>query len=261
MDIIKWNDFLRTSNKKDYAVSLGVFDGVHLGHQVLLKSLVKNAKQMNAIPAVFTFCSSPKKMTRTDNHAYVQPVQERLNCFEHIGIEKVFMIDFTENFSKMTGVSFWDFVRSHINVQYLALGDDFRMGHKGAMGTEEIIGYFSRLSQAPQIDTFASVTVKGKRVSSSLLRQSISAGDVPAYYEMTGRRYLLYGEAFPGMSDKKKVPIVLPPAGCYRADVLEIDCSVREQNKIVCIENGGKYTGDSAGNYVLRLFEKTSIEI
>lgn len=160
------------------AAAIGVFDGVHLGHQALLERLCKEARARNAQPLVFTFSQSPKNAQALSGEA------ERLEIFSSLGIPAVFLADF----SALRALSCEEFVQHYLRMRLdcraVVIGSDFRFG-RGRSGDQDTMrALFGR-----DAIVLPPVQVEGQTVSSTEIRRRLSAGDLDGAENMLGRPY------------------------------------------------------------------------
>jgi len=182
MQIIEWRQFLEnglTSGGKPSSMTIGVFDGVHLGHQELLKRIVSLADK---IPVVITF---------RDNHkiesGHILNFKQKLDIFESLGIQITIVIDFTKEVKQMSGIEFLEILIKYGNVGFFAVGSDFRCGHKQDTDAEAIQKFFADHNIPAEI--VPKVMEGSAPISSSRIRAAISAGDIDSAQKMLGRKY------------------------------------------------------------------------
>ncbi|GHV72546.1 hypothetical protein AGMMS49928_29660 [Spirochaetia bacterium] len=184
MTVISWDEFIR-SEGHPAAVTMGVFDGVHRGHQALINRIVERGP----FPTVITFAQNPKGVLSPASYkGDIQTLDQRLRTFEEMGVERVVLIDFSEDFSRIKGSDFIGSVMSRGKLAFLALGANFRCGFRLDFGAAEIEGFVQK-GNIP-VEVFEPLREGGKPISSSRIRQAIRAG---AFEEAA----LLLGRAWP----------------------------------------------------------------
>lgn len=174
------------------ALTIGNYDGVHLGHQSMLKSLVADAKRLALSSAVMVFEPQPREFFSPDNPpARLSNLNEKTDLIASLGVDFLLVADFNDDFRKLSAA---DFVKllTKLQVKHLVLGDDFRFGHD-RLGDKDFLkaANFS-------VDSLASVLIQGQRVSSSLIRQSLAAGDLASAKTYLGRNYIVKGKVVHG---------------------------------------------------------------
>lgn len=160
------------------AVAIGVFDGVHLGHQALLRRLREEAKARKALPLVFTFSETPKSVQALSGEA------ERLEIFSSLGIPAVFLADF----AMLRDLSCEEFVEKYLRLwmecHAVVVGSDFRFG-RGRSGDSDTM----RALFGQDVFVLPQVQVGGQTVSSTEIRRRLLAGDLAGAEEMLGHPY------------------------------------------------------------------------
>jgi riboflavin kinase/FMN adenylyltransferase len=183
MQIIEWRQFLEkgfSHNGKLSSMTVGVFDGVHIGHQELLKRIVSH--NADKTPVVITF---------KDNHkiesGHILTFKQKLDIFESLGVEITIVIDFTKEVKQMSGIDFLKILLERGNVGFFAVGSDFKCGHQQDTDAEAIQKFFAEHNIPAEI--VPKVTEGSAPVSSSRIRAAISAGDIDLAQKMLGRKY------------------------------------------------------------------------
>jgi riboflavin kinase/FMN adenylyltransferase len=174
-------------------LTIGNFDGVHLGHQALLADLTARAVADGMPAAVMTFEPHPREFFAHEQRpTRLTSLREKLELFADAGIERVYVCRFDAGFAALGAQAFIDdlLVRG-LALQHLIIGDDFRFGR----GRE---GDFERLRTAGLLHGFSvatmdTVEIDGDRVSSSAVRASLEHGDLARAARMLGRPYSISG--------------------------------------------------------------------
>jgi len=177
MKIINWEEFQKNepligSSMEKTSMTVGIFDGVHRGHQVLIKKIVSYNK--NYLPAVITFRQNHK--TAGNEQKDIQTFQQRLLMLENLGIKLTVVVDFTETFMEMPGFEFLEILLKYGNVGFFAAGSDFRCGR--ALDTNaSIIKTFFNSRNIP-VEILPNVMEGSQPVSSSRIRKAIADNDI-----------------------------------------------------------------------------------
>jgi len=214
-------------------VSIGNFDGLHLGHQELFRRLLRAAHRLGAKPSVITF--DPHPMCVVAPHrapALLTTLDRRLTLMEALGVEQVLLIPFTEETARMPAVEFVEQVLVRTaGARAVIVGENFCFGHQGAGNTELL----EKLGKQFGFETEAVRGVVYRRhvVSSTTIRGLVQGGDVRMANRMLGRPYGLEGEVVSGdgVGRRKTVPTlnlrtraeVLPARGVYVTRVTDLD--------------------------------------
>ena len=168
------------------AVAIGVFDGVHRGHQALIRRICETAPG-SSVPTIVTFRQNPLKIFNPDGFfGEIYPLEQKLSVLESLGVQMVVLIDFSLEFSKINGRDFIDLLLKCRPVKLIALGSNFRCGHSLDTGVEEI----QTLAQAKGTEVWVAPPVmdEGQPVSSSRIRQALAEGRVSEAERLMGRK-------------------------------------------------------------------------
>jgi riboflavin kinase/FMN adenylyltransferase len=190
-------------------LTIGNFDGVHIGHQALIKKLITESKKRNLTPSVMTFEPHPKEFFTSENApSRLTTLREKLEFFLDYGIEKVFVCAFNQKFSNISSEAFMgQILKEQLKVQLLIVGDDFRFGSKRQAGIEDLKKNAFELFEIPEID------VNGKRVSSTRIRESLKEGRIQEVNQFLGRPYTISGKVVEG--DKRGRQMGFPTANIH----------------------------------------------
>jgi len=174
-------------------LTLGVFDGLHLGHQLIIRTVVERAKAIGAVPTVITFDPHPRAVLHAESSPpLLQTLDQKVEAFGVLGIEQTIVIRFTEEFSLIPAQEFLrDTVKERLHAQEVYLGRGFAFGHN----REGNIDLLKRVSQelgfaAAEVPE---VRFRGQRVSSSRIRKLLAEGKVNLARRMLGRPYGVEG--------------------------------------------------------------------
>ncbi len=176
------------------ALAIGNFDGLHLGHQALLAKLVDVARAQGLKAAVMTFEPHPREYFAPQNApARLSSLREKLEYFEQAGIDDVYICRFNQAFSAISAEDFMQkILRESLNANTILVGGDFCFGAK-RQGTVQ-----SFIDAGFDLIDFAPVQVNGERVSSTLVRNALSAGDLTQAQALLGRAYSISGKVVHG---------------------------------------------------------------
>jgi len=249
MTVYNWDDnsldsFSQTSFfKEGTGISIGSFDGLHLGHRFLLEKLVEIKDRAGLFeqplsPGIITFSRPLPAYKHSDDYTGdISTLSQRLRFFEEAGIEFVFVVDFTEAFASLKGIDFLDLLRKKLNMKFLAEGIDFRCGYKGATDTQAI-KYWAEQNEIDYcfVDPVFYTEADGaqERISSSYIRHMIQKGFFTTIGELLNRPYELDIEE---IRRNGQCVQVLPPDGFYNCKT-ETDEIVRIQidgNKLAAL--------------------------
>ncbi|HON89562.1 MAG TPA: FAD synthetase family protein [Spirochaetia bacterium] len=219
MIVIDWNEFTAQSKHHDeqYAAAIGVFDGIHIGHQALIKALVQETARKKMI---ITFRENPKKILRPESFSGdITTLDQKLTYFENHGIDSTVIIDFSENFSTIPGEVF---VRTLVTARItkIIIGWDFSCGYNLDTPSREV----ARLARELTVDVeiIPPVISNGEVVSSTKIRKAIREGNIQYAVAMLGHPYALDVRMFNFSYEHQRLTalsntIVMPEQGTFNA--------------------------------------------
>jgi len=183
MQLVKWEDLAKNPLEKESAVTIGVFDGVHRGHLLLLEK----TKSKGLFSVVVTFTEHPRRALKPEKtHIDIISQEEKINVFKSLGIDALVLIDFSLEFSKTSGEDFLDSLSRYVNMRYLIIGNDFKCGHNGSFNSEKISGFCTKKKISCEI--VPPLSEGGIPISSSRIRAALIAGDRRQAELLLGRR-------------------------------------------------------------------------
>ncbi|PKL08100.1 MAG: hypothetical protein CVV51_10695 [Spirochaetae bacterium HGW-Spirochaetae-7] len=170
------------------AATIGVFDGLHLGHRELVARVV--AKAPGYIPMAVTFRDNPKKLTRPHQfEGDLFSLEQKLSSLDAAGIQLCVLIDFSGNFSKLAGSEFVSTLVRSFGVRSFVVGSDFKCGHRLSTDARSL-GELAR-SNGATAEIVEPVAIEGEAVSSSRIRSAVASGRMDQALAMLGRPYTL----------------------------------------------------------------------
>jgi riboflavin kinase/FMN adenylyltransferase len=226
LQIVEWAEFLADSFKTEKsAMTIGVFDGVHLGHRELIEKVVRRGPN----PTVVSFRENPKKrVSPASYNGDLFSLKQKLAVFESLGVGRVVLIDFSEDFSKLKGSEFLDLLEEKGRMAFLVIGSNFRCGFKKDTDAR----FIREMNEKKGIPTEVIPPVAlpeemgSGSVSSSRIRSAIISGDIRMASVLMGRNVELdlsdiKGELLPKENlkvkvyDLRSVQRISPKAGRY----------------------------------------------
>jgi len=186
------------------AVAIGNFDGIHLGHQKILHSLVHEAKKTNLISTILTFSPHPEKILGKSNLKMIQTIEQRIAGLEKYGVQLVIILNFNKNLSSMSGENFIKYILiNKLKAKIILVGEKFRFGKK----REGSISILKKLSHNLhfRVISIPSVVKKGNILSSSLIRNLLEKGEVEKAKDLLGSPYMIEGNVMKGSSRGKTI--------------------------------------------------------
>ncbi|MGA9778688.1 MAG: bifunctional riboflavin kinase/FAD synthetase [Limisphaerales bacterium] len=224
MNIIHAANELKPADRK-VCLAIGFFDGVHLGHQQIIRQTIADAHQHGALALVLTFDRHPNAVV-APNHVppLIYSLPQKLRAIESLGVDTLLLIHFDERFSRQTGEEFIrDLARDVGQIQSLCVGADFVFGHLRSGNVTLLKKLGGEIGFA--VHGLAAVSLDGQNVSSTRIRELIQGGDLDAASQMLGRPYAISGRVIKGnrlgqelgfpTANLDPIGLVLPPNGVY----------------------------------------------
>lgn len=211
-------------------LTIGNFDGVHLGHKRVLEALVAQAKQLNTVAAVMVFEPQPQEMFAKENSpARLTRLRDKYNLLKKLGVQRLICVNFNEEFASLSAETFIEqLLVKKLGIKHLIIGDDFRFGQYRT-------GDFSMLNDYGQRFNFAvtdtqSYKMAECRISSTEIRKALEEDDLTTAEAMLGRPYAITGRVIHGEKNGRKFGfptanvllkrLVSPVAGVYAVSVM-----------------------------------------
>jgi riboflavin kinase / FMN adenylyltransferase len=222
--IIHATEEVKLGNRK-VCLAIGFFDGVHLGHQQIIRQTITDARQLNALTLVLTFDRHPNAVVAPEQvPPLIYPLPQKLRVIESLGVDTLLLIHFDEKFSRQTGKEFVRNLAGSIGqIQSLCVGADFVFGHKRSGDVALLKQLGSDIGFV--VHGLAAVSLDGQIVSSTRIRELIRTGNLDAASQMLGRPYAISGRVIEGqrLGQKLGFPtanldttgLALPPNGVY----------------------------------------------
>ena len=209
------------------ALALGFFDGLHLGHRALLERVKERAEEYGMEPAVLSFDVHPDRLVSGQDVALIFTSDEKKKQLREIfGINRIIFLRFTDDLMKMQWRTFLDLLVDEFNVGGLVAGHDFTFGYKGEGKSAQLEEYCREHSIS--LDIIPPVYQDGEIVSSTLIRNLISQGDMEGVCRNLGHPYYISGTVihglhngeklgFPTINIKMPLGLAVPRFGVYAA--------------------------------------------
>ena len=189
-------------------LTIGNYDGIHLGHQAILKKLISESRSNNLLSSVMTFEPHPREFFSPKlAPKRIISLREKLEYFEKIKIDQVFIVNFNDEFSRKSYLDFIEILKKNIQAQKIIIGSDFKFGKHRE-------GNIDNLKESTvDVCVMKKIEYKGERVSSTIVRDLLAAGDLKHAATMLGRAYSISGKVVHG--DKRGREIGFPTANIH----------------------------------------------
>ena len=209
----------------DTAITIGTFDGVHLGHRHLVRSLTEAAQRQGLTPIVLTFKNSPRSVLNPAAQlSYITDLESRLSLLHQPGIDRVVPVEFTRELSQLSAAEFVDALSKELGMKGLVVGPDFALGHRrqGDVATLREMGKTAGF----WVETVNNFSLDDAPVKSSAIRELLAQGQVERVKRMLDRPFSLAGEVetgdrrgrelgFPTANLAPKPSMAVPGDGIY----------------------------------------------
>lgn len=225
MEIVKINGLPDDRAERPSVMALGNFDGVHIGHQQLI-SRAKELADASQLPAsVLTFDPHPRQVLGRGQYNYLlTPFEEKMRVLDALGMQAAYVVHFTQQFASLTAEDFVFRFLAGLHPQTVVVGFDYAFGRGGKADASVL----KKLAEQVGIyvEIVGAVNRYGEKVSSTLIREKLSYGDVRLVSELLGRPYSLGGHVihgekrgrllgFPTANIELSEPYALPKNGVY----------------------------------------------
>lgn len=198
MKVLQGIDSWKYGDAGSTVASLGNFDGVHLGHQAILNSVTARAKSLGIRSVALTFDPIPRKVLHPEAAPLlIQTLSQRLRSLADLNVDNTIIIVFDREFSLKTPREFVsEFLIGHLRIREFVVGENFSFGHRKS-GNIELLREMGRrhnfeVQEVPQVE------LDGKRVSSTRIRDLVTAGKIEDANRCLGHRFRLTGKVVPG---------------------------------------------------------------
>ena len=193
---------IRNSNLEQLpcVVTIGNFDGVHLGHQALLAEVKKRAHDLKLESAVITFEPNPKDyFSQNKPQTRISSLREKIELFNEIKIDRVHIIKFNQEFSKVTANEFISVLIKKLKVKEIVVGEDFCFG-SGRKGSVKQLS-----ASSMKLNIKNKILIDGTRISSTLIRNLLANDKLDEANKYIGRHYSISGKVVHGEKRGRKI--------------------------------------------------------
>jgi riboflavin kinase/FMN adenylyltransferase len=179
------------------SITIGNFDGLHIGHIELLKNTIVLAKANNTIPVVLTFNPMPEEYFQNEYFFRLMNNTEKLGFIEDYGIEEIILMPFNEEFSKMDENRFIEEVLvKKLNAKHIIVGNDFRFGHK-RIGNVKLLESYGH-DKGIEVTIVNLIEISGKKISSTGIRKLLISGKISEANNLLGKPFSIQGKIIHG---------------------------------------------------------------
>lgn len=204
-------------------VTIGVFDGVHRGHQHLIKRLVHEAHEQDHLAVVLTFFPHPDVVLRhIEGQYYLTTAEQRAQLLIDLGVDCVVTHPFNDEIRQVKAADFVDLLITHLKIKRLWVGEDFALGYK----REGNVPFLTAQGQEKgfTVEVIDMVrTEDNQRVSSSLVREAVQQGQMEQVREWLGRGYSLSGEVVHGKKLGRTIGFPTANVDCWPQQIIPLN--------------------------------------
>lgn len=189
---------------KSTIATIGTFDGIHIGHQKILNSLARFAKENSLKSVVITFDPHPRKIINKKNSIeLINTIEEKKEKLKTLGIDYLIVQKFDEKFSETEANKFVEILKNNINIEKLIVGYDHRFGKNRNADINDLKKYGKELNfEVIEIDA---LEIKEVNISSTKIRSAIKDGNIRQANSYLGYKFFLSGEVVKGHSRGKEL--------------------------------------------------------
>ncbi len=184
--------------KHPTAITIGTFDGVHIGHRKILERLINDAKKTGLRSTVLTFFPHPRMVLQKDTEIrLLNTIQEKIKILDRIGLDYLIIHPFTLEFSRLSSTEFVrDILVNELKVKKIIIGYDHRFGRNRNANIQDLIAFGNTLNF--EVEEIAAQEIDDVSVSSTKIRNAIIDGDMKIANAYLGYNYMLTGEVKKG---------------------------------------------------------------
>ena len=185
------------SPKKDTLLTIGVFDGVHLGHKYLISQLIEHAKKQDLLSGGVTFRQHPQEILLPQTKLpFLTDLTERINLLKKEGVEVIIALSFTSELAQLSACQFVSLLKKYLRMRGLLIGPDFALGRdrEGNTNTLRTLGQDMDFT----VTVVPPVIINGEMVSSTAIRNALADGDMKRVSNLIGRPFSLHGHVITG---------------------------------------------------------------
>ncbi len=185
------------SPKKAMLLTIGVFDGVHVGHKYLISQLIEQAREKDLLSGVITFRQHPLEVLSPQTElSFLTSLSQRVELLKNEGVEEVFPLSFTPELTQLSARQFASLLRRYLRMYGMVIGPDFALGRKreGNVDTLRALGQEMDF----RVTVMSPIRTNGEVVSSTAIRNALADGDMKRVHNLLGRPFSLQGQVTTG---------------------------------------------------------------
>ena len=202
--MIVLRDLFKVNLDKPSVATIGTFDGVHLGHQKILKSLISNSKETDLNSVLITFDPHPRKVINPNSKTeLITTTEEKIDILKNLGLDYLIIHEFSVSFSNIDAEEFVKILIQKLNIRKLIVGYDHRFGKNRNADINDLKKFGNKYNfEVIEISAF---DIEEINISSTKIRNSIYEGKIEICKKYTGFNFKLSGKVVKGMSRGNKI--------------------------------------------------------
>ena len=200
-----FNNIQSYSSEKESILTIGTFDGVHIGHNKILTKLVEESKKNNLSSLIMTFFPHPRMvLQKSQEIKMIDTIDEKIHLFEKTGVDNLIIQPFDEIFSKIIAKEFVEEILvKKLKIKYIIIGYDHRFGKDREASVDDLKKF--GLNYMFTVEEIAAQEIHSIAISSTKIRNAILKGEIKKCNEYLGRNFMLTGEVVHGDGLGKKI--------------------------------------------------------
>ena len=200
-----FENILEYKPSRESIVTIGTFDGVHIGHRKIITDMIAKGKKENLLTILLTFFPHPRMVLQKDsNIKMIDTINEKKNIFKKLGVEVLIIQPFTKDFSRMSAIKFTrDILVNGLKVSKLMIGYDHRFGRNREATVQTLKGF--GLDYNFKVDEIPAQDIESISVSSTKVRNAIRSGDFKLVNKFLDRPFNLSGKIIKGDELGRKI--------------------------------------------------------
>ena len=193
------------SSKKKSIITIGTFDGIHVGHEKVIRILVKESLSKNLLANILTFFPHPRMVLNKDSEIkLIDTIKEKEKKLKNLGVNTLIIHPFTKEFSRMSSIEFTrDILIKKLNVYKIILGYDHRFGKNRESSVEDLIQL--GIAYNFKVEVIDAKKINSIKISSTKIRKAIQTGDVDKANLYLGKYFEINGNVVKGKGIGKKI--------------------------------------------------------
>ncbi|KKN12934.1 hypothetical protein LCGC14_1011500 [marine sediment metagenome] len=180
------------------AITIGTFDGVHIGHRKILERLMKTSERVNLKSTVLTFFPHPRMVLQKDvDIKLLNTIGEKSNILKEMGLDQLIIHPFTKDFSRLSATEFVrDILVNKLKIKKIIIGYDHRFGRNRNANISDLRAFGTTLDF--EVEEISAQEIDEVSVSSTKIRKALNDGDIPTANAYLGYHYMLTGNVLKG---------------------------------------------------------------